>query len=362
MANRILPAVPFDEEWLDCVQNNLISVLMTADERFRNTPCAAARRYGMYLPPEGGSTLAERRMPRILEDGDMILQVKNIDNFSHMFVKKDVPVSPGVPIADVLIDRLNRGEYLFVYVDRYYYPSGNDAGRNHLLHPAFVHGYDTDKQVFHLIEDCVNVGKMERYELPFDDLRRACFAANANHVTTVRLRDDIPVSWDRYFGERLVRDNLELLLKEETELNDVIWKNQRALLDEKGLRLRYGLSCIGIYAERIGSLLPPMSNRRLERLKVDLRMPHLFRKATVGLPRLLREATNVPDERIEHLAAQYEAMAERWGIVTSKILLYIGKRASGGTIRQGYFDGLGRLLEELLELERESAYSILESL
>lgn len=83
-----------------------------------------------------------------------------------LFYKKDSN------LQDIIIEGINRGDYLFFYADWYYLSVSETHGKQHLPHEIFVYGYDLDNDTVY-VADNFNHGKFIFTQCSFQELTEA---------------------------------------------------------------------------------------------------------------------------------------------------------------------------------------------
>lgn len=179
---------PYNDMWMDCVSNNLISMLINENKSFRNI---SLHMDSMYLKKvynqsysseniQGELVSSGAYFPKIEYSLDMLDEL--IDSYVEEFSNLESDVHQCIKSA------LCDGFYVFVTVDRYFYPSGVNSNISHLYHPTFIYGYDEEQQCYLALEDCVVMGKMDKYRIPYYSVDASFeHLINANKPIKLRL-------------------------------------------------------------------------------------------------------------------------------------------------------------------------------
>jgi hypothetical protein len=165
-----LEITPYNRNWLDCYLNNLIAILMTRNAKYEQLIGYVSSRFEMPLPAAGKLTDEEYTsyrgagayLPHIRKGISEALLQRYLDS-------EEIAITPDTDIIGTVKGLLRDGRYCFVRVNRYYYPGCYDYMTQRLIHPSFIYGYDDDAQKLLLIEDYIQVGRFERYEISYND-------------------------------------------------------------------------------------------------------------------------------------------------------------------------------------------------
>ncbi|MEC0169841.1 hypothetical protein [Paenibacillus graminis] len=348
-----LQAEPFNGTWIDCVCNNAISILMVNDRNFEYLPCLANARYRLFsygncnesieFPP-GSSNIVT----------PLLDMVRTLD-FSPYLDYETLTADKNDPVHQIIKDCLHRGFYIFVDVDRFYYPSGVDAGKNHLKHPAFIYGYNDGASAYLLMEDCIQPSKMESYMLPYDRFDEAIAAAGSGadsyYIVLVRSKDQEQQFFSSYTKDQM-RGNLEFLLQEE----------QSPFIDhaissaDTGVTVSYGLPVIRHFAEMLEQRLLAILRDDFEHRALAIKNPYYYRKSTIQLPFLLHRRNGLEERHFQSLTDEYKKLCNDWNLYGNTLIKYYYKlkyMKDLNWMAQGELDALKRLLAKLYEKERD---------
>lgn len=315
-------AEPFNGTWMDCVCNNAISILRVQDRNFEHLACLADAKYRLFSYgkcnesvtfPAGGSNIIS----------PLLDMVRTLD-FSPYLDYETLTPEKSDPVHQIIKDGLHRGFYIFVDVDRFYYPSGVDAGRNHLKHPAFIYGYNDEENTYLLLEDCIQPSKMESYLLPYDRFEEAITAASAEAdnycIVLVRSKDQDQTFYSSYTKEQM-RGNLDSLLKEEHSP----FIDHAITSADTGVTVSYGLSMIRHFADMLDRRLMGLLQDDFEHRALAIKNPYYYRKSTIQFPILLQQKANFEERQFHSLADDYKKISNEWNVFGNTLLKYFYK-------------------------------------
>lgn len=163
--NQILP---FNDIWLDCVNNNLMSILISHDTSFEKLPLTFKTQ---YWKKNINQKFTEDNLERMLHQGLMLPKVQyNTEELYHYLRFEDRLIEQSdIPFLDEIIQgALDNKQYVFLDVDRFFYSSGREAGKIHFIHPTFIHGKCASGEAFTVIEDCLTPGRMHHFQTPLE--------------------------------------------------------------------------------------------------------------------------------------------------------------------------------------------------
>lgn len=80
-------------------------------------------------------------------------------------------------LKKLIIDSINNGQYLLLWVDRYYLPVAKEYGNKHHPHELFIYGYDDETDEV-LVADNLNDGKFIFTRCRFDEINEGHYCLN----------------------------------------------------------------------------------------------------------------------------------------------------------------------------------------
>lgn len=349
-----LQVEPFNGTWVDCVNNNVISVLMTRDKSFEHAPCLSQARYRLHSPENSSGGNADTAIAKAYEEGLLLDVIRTLDLSAYLEFETQT-IDHAENVHQTIKEYLHKGYYVFVDLDRFYYPTGVDAGKQHLTHPAFLYGYTDESSSFRLIEDCMQPSKMENYMLPYDRFDEAIASAHAEtstfRIVAARIKDQEGMQFHSSFSKELIRDNLQVLLVEEHNTAE----EHSMYSKDYGVEAVYGLSAIKHFAETIEQRLLGISNTRFQQKAVAIKNPYFFRRATIHLPFLLHRNNWVNELQFENLTNEYKKLCNDWELYGNTLIKYYYKFHYIKDLKhtnKSEFDSLKGLLAKIYEKER----------
>lgn len=325
---------------------------MVHDRNFEYLPCLADARYRLFS--YGNCNESIEFPPGSSNIVTPLLDLARTLDLSPYLDYETLTPDKNDPVHQIIKDCLHSGFYLFVNVDRFYYPSGVDAGKNHLKHPAFIYGYNDGENAYLLIEDCIQPSKMENYMLPYDYFDEAIAAADSGtgtyNIVLVRSKDQEQRFFSSYTKDQM-RGNLGFLLQEE----ESPFIDPSISSVDTGVTVAYGLPMIRHFAEMLEQRLAGILNDDFEHRALAIKNPYYYRKSTVQLPFLLHRMNGLDERHFQSLTDEYKKLCNDWNVCGNTLIKYYYKlkyRMELNGIAQSEMDTLKRLLVKLYEKER----------
>ncbi|GEB35851.1 hypothetical protein [Brevibacillus parabrevis] len=354
-----LPVEPFNGTWVNCVNNNLISILMNHDKNFAYAPCLAQAQYQLHSVADDGSQEAAEHSSQAHEEGSLLLDVVRALDFSSVLDFQTHSLEPADSVHLAIKQFLHSGYYVFVDLDRFHYPSGVDAEKHRQIHPAFLYGYDEQTKSYLLIEDCMQPSKMEPYALPYDCFDRAFAAAQTSSLIVTRVKEQEEVAFFSRCTKELISANLQTLLREECKP----YKTDHA--GNPLISTTDGLSAIKQFADSLETRLFGISLSQFQRKAVALKNPYFFRKSTVHLPLILHKQNWVSEQEFQQLSSEYQTLCHEWELFGNSLIKCYYKSCyskASTPAHQREIESLRELLGGMYEKEKRVASLTLELL
>ncbi|WP_336783685.1 hypothetical protein [Paenibacillus illinoisensis] len=333
---------PFNSMWISCGKNNIISVLMSTNKLWG------------YLPSVSSAHYAKRSLiPNLALDTDcseykkkgwLTLQTHfNLDtniidetlDFETHTVTKDV--------LETIKERISEGYYIFMEVDRYYFPGSIDYFKNHIRHRTLIYGYDDNDKCLFLIEDCVRLGHSDHFLLSYEDFDTVCNDAFTYSKGSIELlcckvnniaEDVSPITNDI---ESKIITNLQHYLKnQKVEYDDIYFDT-------------YGIVAIQEYADSILDIVPFIEDYPI--LQAVSKMPVDLQKRNLLTIALIDELGKLNNNSIEQLTILYNEIFNNWKLFRNLIFMYVEKKKIKD-IKKDYIDKIKILLNELYKKEK----------
>ncbi|AIQ56966.1 hypothetical protein [Paenibacillus borealis] len=338
---------PYNDLWLDCVSNNLIAMLIYENESFINIPCYMDAVYLKKVLHQSYSS--EDIQGGLVDHGAYFPKIQYSQHLlTHLIYRisgeQDIL---GEKIHTAIKEKLDDGFFVFITVDRFFYPSGVNSKISHMVHPAFIYGYNDEEGCYHSIEDCITMGKMDYYNIPFTSLDQSIKYFK-------ELDKNVDVSYCRV-------NESDGSFKHHVELSQVIKSLEITLYGGQIYNKNYDL----YYHSGIDALTNYLEE--FEYLFFNLKDENQFKARTLSfcqlhernrrLTQLISESYGIDisdiDEIFIQLQRKWESFKNR-----SYYLLEI-KRMNGVNHNHNDLEKLRFLLESIIELERSAAESLL---
>ncbi|GEM_PF-1053588 len=346
MTKIVNQIVPYNDIWLDCFSNNLISTLISRSETSRMLPLAMEASYIKMLTDQHYDSENDRRT--MLTGGNLFPTVEySSDIIKDHFEIRYKEYQEYKEIIESLKSSLADGLSTFLMIDRYFYPSGREAGTLHLAHSVFILGYDDDKNMFHAIEDCVTLGVLSYYDIPYESVERSCqyFLKQGRPLLLTTCRP------------------LELSLHNIAEnTKDAAMKMIANLFDETtsyntqyNLHYYSGLKALRKFQEEMDYLFTHLSEMSLSFVALFLlRFPQLHGR-NQQLVRFLNESGYLHDSDYSALVENYKLLQLHWTNYKNRSYYFFEKRGSEAGKNSELILSLSKRLVEIIELELATA-------
>jgi hypothetical protein len=200
---------------MDCLSNNLINLLITEDESNKALPYLMRNEY--FMTPIKGTYPNMKFDEWHLKSGSSCIQVsfapppygELIDKFERV----DFKLHHDEDVIGRVEECLKEGYYVFVTVDRFYFPSTLDYKKKHLIHPTLIYGFNSSKNEFYLVDDVIKNGKHDKYVLSYASFLESTGSVKETgeiELGAVRVKKPIMV---HDFEEQIILDNLRSILE-----------------------------------------------------------------------------------------------------------------------------------------------------
>lgn len=346
---KVLPAKPYNYFWLDCIYSNLLGVLTNYSDSIYKYPLRFSPYYFCYSPSEA---MSKSDFPSYFYDqGWMTLQM-NYENKYNGLDKVDLHEWVNYKREDILVNaedliedikkKINYDRYVFIDSDRFFYDNAAEQNKLHKPHPSFVYGYDDDKKVFFIIDDCVKPGVMECYTLPYDVFINA-------HNYLVSNEYDV-----RYFTYGINRTNdiefsyqlKDLNYDANVMLKELVSNDLELCCEKEELQFYRGLSSVSLYADHVDSIFSRIKDEHIEQF-IPLSLPG---QSSDGLLRKLQMLINdgfIDLNGVSHVVDKVNVLKEQWDSYKNKLYKYITLRQMMPEMASDYkFDGVSSILRE----------------
>lgn len=240
---------PYNEIWLDCIQNNLMSILISYDSIFELLP--ATMKFEYWKKKKSQQFDSRDTYKSLLKQGlfipKIIYQTDQIKSFFNI-EKRIFQNSKINGIHELICDAFSENKFVFLHVDRFFFSSGRETGKLHFVHPTFLYGYSEEQGTYTAIEDCLSPGHMQSYQIPKEVVtestkfllqqgRQVCFSEVTPLENKIKNND---------FG------NYDLMLE---EIKDTISLSEIRYVKEYDLYYQVGLSVLDQYLEEYEEII-----------------------------------------------------------------------------------------------------------
>ncbi len=249
-----------------------------------------------------------------------------------------------------ITSKLDEGYCLFASVDRFYYPSGREAQRFHLVHPVFIYGYDETRGCFLTIEDCILPGQMEYYELPYHSFYASCdhFHGLGQNITVTICRVKQPLTG---LGER------EVMVAEARKMCTGLLDQGVFYEEQYDLYYHMGLDSLDAFLKEMDVFCANTEELSLYKIRMlQFQQLHL---RNIHLVRYLVEQGELASSTAEPLLNQYTKLHDEWNRYRQKSFIFFAAKKVSGVADQVKLQRLKEQLSELRDMEREAAVSFL---
>lgn len=357
-----LPMEPNNDIWINCIYNNLIAILKIQNQSYGKLSYSLSRNYSIYQF-KNKFNAPEVEM-KIFGEGIFVPEVlTQIPKIQELFDVVEVEYWNFPSVHEAIMTYLEMGYYLFVDLDRFYFPGGIEYNVRRFIHPSFVYGYNRDLRKYYMIEDCTKPRVLNYYELShdqleaaFDEIRRK--GEGLYSKTGIKAYKLISTTDYKYkITKNDVITNLENLLTESQDDSSELCK----LYD---LNRIYGLNCIRQFSSAITDLFPRISSQNIVIHYALASFPLDFQKSNLILVDILFNEGLLSEKACLHLREQYIALSQLWTRYRNNIFYYIQKKEINPDepIDPSYFLPLSTLLNEIYHKETLVTQYFLETL
>ncbi|ADL53833.1 hypothetical protein [Clostridium cellulovorans] len=184
----------------------------------------------------------------------------NCPYFYHYNIPKSILLSKwNGSMKDFIVDSINGGLYIYLYVDRYYISESSSYNRASEVHEVFIYGYDIEDNSVYIADNLLD-GKYIRTKVPFEEIENGYF--------------NIKYKVDFFLNLHLFKKSEGAIVNFDFE--QVVSSINNYLYSKKTIDVSFSEKCIfGLDAvERIVDILDNVSVQ--EDMYLDIRALHLF--------------------------------------------------------------------------------------
>ncbi|WP_342479066.1 hypothetical protein NYE24_15790 [Paenibacillus sp. FSL H7-0350] len=346
---------PYNDLWLDCIKNNLISMLMCTDEKFKDIIFHAEVTYHNKIIDQKFNYDGEEE--KFYVEGFFTPKVMFFMDFlDQLFEKKELSFNEYNPmfLYDFIKKAINDGYGVFLKIDRFFYFDGREAGKYHMEHPVFIYGYDPSPQIFKTIEDCRIPGTMQYYDLPYSVIKASCedFISHGKNIEVVLYK---PNNNFDLMGKREVS-----LLQAKKMCNNLL--THGGLGSEYNLLYEIGLAGIKTYGKNFVDLFSKIEEFGV--FKTRVAQFQQFHIRNVNLIKLLNEYGYINDQDSKDLCNRYEQIRSLWGSFKQKSYQIIARKKLNicTSIMKDELISLSMIIGEIVKYESEATNKMLKVL
>ncbi|KEQ21807.1 hypothetical protein [Paenibacillus tyrfis] len=313
---KVLKVKPYNDLWFDCINNNIIGILAAYEPSFTRLPTFYNGTYSINVKAEDVQADTNDLSPHI----DVLFEWPDL---TRIFEEKQVEVSADHSIVEVVRRFIDDNYYVFMYIDRYYFPDTPNYNKESFIHPTLIYGYTNNN--FKLLEDCVKVGNMDYYEIENSMFTQAFLSSLRKAGTTIvhciRLKEEWP-TWDMNISRDLAITLLQNVL------------HTQEMSESSGTTIQ-GIGALAKYAE--------LFERESKHIAVhpdkfmwfyqQLRRGIVLQKRNILILQNLHEQGILNADSYHILSKMYQEHQDCWTFVTNKIgfIMYknIEKKSNG---------------------------------
>ncbi|WP_336779433.1 hypothetical protein [Paenibacillus illinoisensis] len=175
-----LPISPYNDVFINCIESNLLGILIDYDSSFKNLPNFS---YGIYVMNrlKHNIHITDGQLQALTQQGSLLLRVyqQPID-FDPYFSVENTFVTAESPIFEIIKNLLKNNYYVFIEVDRFFMPGGYEYSKEHKIHQTCVYGFDDNLNCFLVVEDCVKLGYFDYYSFKYEDFEKSLISLFEN--------------------------------------------------------------------------------------------------------------------------------------------------------------------------------------
>ncbi|WP_151736457.1 hypothetical protein [Paenibacillus tengchongensis] len=338
---------PFNDLWLDCISNNLIAMLISDNESFKNIPCYMDAIYLKKVLDQPYSS--EAVQGELLDHGAFFPKIQySLGILTDLIYRESYEYDIfNDQVQKVIQENLDLGFFVFLTIDRFFYPSGVNAKTSHMVHPAFIYGYSDKDECYHAIEDCITMGRMDYYSIPF---------------TSVDLSSKYLLSIGKSINVSYCRTNKSVKqFKHQVTLSQVINSLEMTLrggqIYNENYDLYYysGLDALTKYLEEFDHLFLNLKDEN--HFKARILSFCQFHERNKKLTQLISESYGLDISRVDET---FLNLQNKWQVFKNRSYYLLEmNRMNGINFNQNDLDKLRSKLEDIIELERSAAESLL---
>ncbi|MDP5274600.1 hypothetical protein [Chengkuizengella axinellae] len=169
MREKYIPINLFNDIWISCYYNNLISILLSNHVKSNFLPAMIKSSYKIRILKDE----MDKGFKEIHFTLGWLMLMKKFTHFGQLddaFMNKEVKIEDFTNSAESIKKHIHEGNYVFFPVNRYFLKGGVNYKKDDFFHLALFTGYSDEKKQFQLSEDCVKPGLQQIYDLDYEAL------------------------------------------------------------------------------------------------------------------------------------------------------------------------------------------------
>lgn len=345
---KLLSVEPFQDYWIDCINNNLLSVLLS-----HNPPITekALLSPGNFYLKDFKAGYSQRK--QFEETGKHLgLDFHSKLDILPWFVKESLPLTKN-DIHKTIYEYLMKDYYSFVPVDRFYFPECFDFEKKHSEHRVFVYGMDVENEIYYILDDYRQQLFLEKYEISFADFERSILSKSYEYdsITCVKYREGSSEEFDQ--------DDVNLLVS-----NLKTFLSENKVEPRESYNYHYGISCIERFANEY--LIGYFTNLK----DTELFQHHLYKimehhKKNILLIDYLHKKNVITDSDFTELTEIYSQLKNQWEVLKNSASILFQRMLSSVNNFDRFSNKFKKVQDKfntLADLERKTTLRFIEVL
>lgn len=326
---------PYNDIWMDCVTNNLIAMLISENESFKDIACYMDAIYLKKVYDQAYSSVEIQG--ELLEKGAYFPKIEYSLTLLDDLIEKKYEKINSKNIHMIIKANIDDGFSAFITVDRFFYPSGVNANISHMFHPTFIFGYNEKNKCYLAIEDCIVSGKLDYYSIPFDSIELSLDYMLNNGISI----------WAQFCKTKECASTYRHVV----QIPQIIGSLERSLQGAKIYKVNYdlyyhsGLDALSVFLVELDHLFINLKDENLYSIRM-LSFAQIH-KRNQKLTRLIGELLQLDVSSIE---AMYSQLEYKWEIFKNTGYYQLEKRKINN--KNNNTDKLHPHLKNIVELER----------
>jgi len=338
-----LKLLPYNDLWLDCIKNNLMSILISHNNSLSTLPFTFKGEYWKKIifqkfdSQDTYQSLLEQGLflPKVTYNTEILYSF--FDFTEHILKSSDLE-----NLHELIQNALSQQQFIFLSIDRFFYPTGREANKIHFIHPVFIHNISDINNVPHnyeVIEDCLSPGRMHHYNLPFEVIYNSTrYLLESGHNVSFRT---VALNKQRVNNYTIKYSQSTLL-----DLRNIIAADKVVYQRDYDLYYQVGIGALDDYFEEFEEIISTLNDESMFALRTTsfiqnhkknaLFLKYLFNTGIYNNPSILE------------LAQQSSVISNKWEVFKNVTLKNLRMNNSQDIAQQKEY------LQKVIVLERES--------